>query len=145
MTYIQIIAAAAKAAHISAVLLTAIASHESKDFELDYALYDAGSPSYSIFQLKEPTARMLGYKGPAMELRNANIAAKYAAQYIRYQMDRYGDDWCMVTAAYNSGTFIESEKKPGYPKNLKYVRLVQAKLPKELQYRLNCGKIPNNN
>jgi len=138
MTYLSIITSAAKAAKVSAVLLYAICAHESRDFTLDYALYDNGSPSYGVCQVKENTARMLGFKGDAIELRNAVVSTKYAALYLKYEQDRYGEnDWVVLTASYNAGSYIESAKKPGFPKNLKYVKLVQAKLPDEYKDRLN--------
>lgn len=140
-SYLSIITAAAKVAKVSAVLLYSICAHESRDFTLDFALYDNGSPSYSVCQVKEDTARMLGFKGDAMELRNASVGIKYAALYLKYQQDRYGSsDWCMLASAYNAGSFIESTKKPTFPKNLKYVNLVKEKLDKSIQHKLNCGK-----
>lgn len=140
MPYLQIIQAAAKAAQVSAVLLYAICGHESRDFTLDFALYDNGSPSYGVCQIKEGTARMLGFKGSAMELRNPYIGIKYAALYLKYQQERYGDNnWCALAASYNSGTYTES-KYVGYPRNLKYVRLVQRKLSQDYQSKLNCGE-----
>ncbi len=137
MTYLQIITAAAKAAKVSAVLLYAICQHESNDFVLDYALYDNGSPSYSVCQVKEDTARMLGFKGEAMELRDPRIGIKYAAKYLRYQQERYGNDWIKLASAYNAGSYAEG-KVVGCPRNLKYVRLVQQRLDKDLQRKLSC-------
>jgi soluble lytic murein transglycosylase-like protein len=141
-SYLSIITAAAKAAKVSAVLLYSICAHESRDFTLDFALYDNGSPSYGICQLKEGTAKMLGWKGKdPMELRNPYTNVKYAALYLKYQQDRYGsEDWCILASAYNAGSFIESSKKPTFPRNLKYVNLVKEKLDKSIQHRLNCGK-----
>ena len=68
------------------------------------------------------------------------VNAKYAALYLKYQEKRYGDDWMALTAAYNAGSLRLSSKKIGCPKNLRYVRLVQARLPEEFQERLNCGE-----
>ena len=81
---------------------------------------------------------MLGFKGKASELRNAKVGIKYAALYLRYQEDRYGDDWCKITAAYNAGSFNESKKLPGKPRNLKYVRRVQKQLDDEYKSKLSC-------
>jgi soluble lytic murein transglycosylase-like protein len=139
MTYLQIITAAAKAAHISVAVLYAVCAHESNDFMYDYTMYDNGSPSYSVCQLKKDTALLLGWDGKdEMELRNPYVGIKYAAKYLRYQLDRYNGDYCKAVAAYNSGSFIESKKNPGYPKNLKYVRKVQQRLEKSLQNKLSC-------
>jgi soluble lytic murein transglycosylase-like protein len=139
MTYYQIISVAAKAAKVSAVLLYAICQHESNDFMYDYTLYDNGSPSYSACQIKEASARQLGFTGDAMKLRDPRIGAKYAALYLKYEQDRYGDDWIKIVSAYNSGTYTEGKIK-GCPRNLKYLRLVQQKLPENLRYKLECKK-----
>jgi soluble lytic murein transglycosylase-like protein len=139
MTYLSIITAAAKAAKTSAILLYAVCQFESNDFMYDYTMYDNGTPSFSVCQIKSGTAKMLGWNGKdEMELRNPHVGVKYAAKYLKYQLDRYDNDWCKAVSAYNSGSYTESPKKPGYPKNLKYVRLVQQRLSKDLQSRLSC-------
>lgn len=130
---------AASAAKVSSALLLAICSYESADFTVTYNHIDGGSPSYGICQIKEDTARMLGFKGKASELMNTHTNAKWAARYLKYQEDRYGtNDWCKLAAAYNAGSYNESKKVPGKPRNLKYVRRVQRKLAEELQDRLSC-------
>jgi soluble lytic murein transglycosylase-like protein len=139
-TYLSIITAAAKAAHVPIMLLYSICAHESRDFTLDYAMYDGGSPSYSVGQVKEDTARMLGFKGEPMELRNPKVGIKYSALYLKYQLDRYDGDWVKATSAYNAGTYNESDKTIGCPRNLKYILLVKAKLKATLRYKLECGK-----
>lgn len=142
----QIITAAAKAAKVSAVLLYAICNHESRNFTLDFSEYDNGSPSYGACQVKLNTAKMFGFQGNPMDLRNAMVSTKYAALYLRYQMDRYGEEsWLELVSSYNAGSYIESTKKPGCPKNLKYVRLVQQKLPVTMQGVLSCGNNKTNN
>jgi soluble lytic murein transglycosylase-like protein len=139
MTYLSIMAAAAKAAHVSTTLLYAICAHESKDFSLDFAEYDNGSPSYGVCQVKEDTARFLGFKGKSMELRNPMIGAKYAALYLKYQLDRYSGNVYKAVAAYNAGSFIESKKRPGFAANHKYINLVKQKLDKRLQHVLDSN------
>jgi soluble lytic murein transglycosylase-like protein len=140
MTYLQIITNAAKAAKVSAILLYATCAHESRDFSLDFALYDNGSPSFGVCQVKLETAKMFGFHGDPMELRNAVTSTKYAALYLKYQQQRYGEsDWLKLVAAYNAGSYSEG-KILGCPKNLRYVKLVQAKLPEELKYKLRCGQ-----
>lgn len=117
MTYLQIIVGAAKAAKVSSAVLYAICSFESNNFMYDYTLYDNGTPSFSVCQIKSGTAKLLGWNGKdEMELRNPYVGIKFAAKYLRYQMDRYDGDSCKAVAAYNSGTFIESKKMPGFPK-----------------------------
>ena len=138
MTYLSIITAAAKAAGLSVTLLYSICAHESKDYTLDYAMYDNGSPSYSVCQVKLGTAEMFGFKGEPMELREPRIGAKYAALYLKYQITKYNGNICKAVSAYNSGTYTESPKNPGLPKNLRYIKLVKEKLPEEYKYLLNC-------
>lgn len=138
--YTTIILAAAKAAKVSGALLLAICTHESnlKNVEVPH---DGGSPSYGICQIKFGTAQMLGYEGSAKGLMNPATNAKWAAQYLRYQNERYEGSWCRVTAAYNAGRYNESQILPGYPRNLKYVRKVQAKLEAHLQHKLSCTAV----
>jgi soluble lytic murein transglycosylase-like protein len=139
MDVASIILTAAKAAHVSGVLLLAICSHESNGFKTNYVEYDRGSPSHGYCQVKLDTAIQLGFHGNPEQLKEPRINAHYAALYLKYQVDRYGDgDWCTITASYNSGSYVESEN-PGYPKNLNYVRLVQKKLPEDFKDKLSCG------
>ena len=142
MEIVSIILNAAKMAKVSGVLLLAICNHESNGFTMNYSAYDHGSPSYGACQVKESTARMLGFKGKTKDLMNPAVNAKYAALYLQYEQGRYGeDDWCILTSSYNAGSYNESSKFPGYPRNLKYVRLVQKKLPEDFKDRLSCGNI----
>ena len=136
-TYLSIITAAAKAAKVSAALLYAVCNHESNSFMYDYTLYDNGSPSFSVCQIKEASARQLGFTGDAMELRNPYVGIKYAALYLAYEYNRYGNDWVKITSAYNAGSYVEGKVK-GCPRNLRYVNLVKEKLDKSLQYKLEC-------
>ena len=138
MTYTSIILAAAKAAKISGALLLAICSYETNLTNVT-VYHDGQSPSYGICQVKYETAQMLGFKGKAESLIDPTVNAKWAAKYLKYQEDRYGsDDWCKLVASYNAGTYNESKKIPGKPRNLKYVRRVQKYLDEELQQKLSC-------
>lgn len=142
MTTLSILLAAAKAAHVSGALLVAVCMHESGDFTVTLNKKDGGSPSYGICQVKEGTAKMFGFKGPAQKLMDPKTNAKYAAKYLAYQVNRYGaDEWVKLVAAYNAGTYVESKKKKGCPRNLKYIKKVQQKLEEALQPRLSCGKV----
>lgn len=139
MDIVSTILSAAKVAKVSGILLLAICNHESNGFKLNYTPYDNGSPSYGVCQLKEDSARQVGFKGKSQDLMNYKVNIKYSALYLKYEQDRYGEnDWCVLTAAYNSGSYLES-RYPGYPRNLKYVRLVQKKLPEDFKDRLSCG------
>jgi soluble lytic murein transglycosylase-like protein len=142
MTFYAIIAAAAKKVGVSSSLLFAICSYESANFTDIHVHNDGGSPSVGICMVKQATAQMLGYKGTAKELENNHqINAEFAAKYLAYQQNRYGDNWMMITAAYNAGSYNPSTKVVGCPRNLKYVNRVKKKLEKKLQYKLNCGNM----
>lgn len=140
MTYTAIILLAAKKVYVSGALLLAICTHESG---LTNALveHDGGSPTYGICQVKLDTAKMLGFTGTAKDLMTPDINAKWAAKYLKYQHERYDGDWCKTVSAYNAGTYVESKKRPGYPRNLAYVRNVQKKLDDDLQSKLSCDTV----
>lgn len=138
MTYAAIILAAAAKAKVSGALLLAICTYETNLTNV-VIYHDGGSPSYGICQVKYKTAQMLGFKGKEQELVNPFVNAKFAAKYLKYQEDRYGTgSWVKVVSSYNAGSFLESKKIPGCPRNLKYVRRVQKKLTEELQDMLSC-------
>lgn len=140
MTYSAIILAAAKAAKVSGALLLAICSYETNLTNVT-VYHDGASPSYGVCQVKFETAQMLGYKGKAERLVNPYVNAKWAASYLKYQISRYGeDDWCKLVSSYNAGTYNESKRVPGKPRNLKYVRRVQKRLAEELRDRLSCDE-----
>lgn len=140
MNIVAIILNAAKTAKVSGTLLLAICAHESNNFTLNYSPYDHGSPSYGVCQLKLESAKMVGFQGSPYELMDPKKNSLYAAKYLKYQESRYGNDLCKITAAYNSGSFAESKKNPGKPKNLRYVRLVQKRLPENLKSMLSCSE-----
>lgn len=137
MDYASIILAAAKSIKVSGALLLAICTHESglKNVTVPH---DGGTPTYGICQVKLGTAQMIGYTGDAAGLLDPSTNAMWAGKYLKYQKNRYAQDWCMAVAAYNAGTYNESKVVPGKPRNLKYVRKVQEKLEESLQYKLSC-------
>lgn len=138
MSFATIIIAAAKKIGMSGSLLLAICTHES-GLKNVLVPHDGGSPSYGICQIKYETAKMVGFTGKAKELMDPKINAQWAAAYLKFQKSRYNGDWMKSTAAYNSGTYNESKKVPGCPRNLKYIRHVQKKLDEKLQDRLECA------
>lgn len=141
MTYTAIILAAAAKAKVAGALLLAICTYETNLTNVT-VYHDGGSPSYGICQVKYDTAKHMGFKGRPEDLVNPAVNAKFAAKYLKYQEERYGAaDWCKLTAAYNAGTFNESKKTPGKPRNLVYVRRVQKKLADEFKPRLSCEKV----
>lgn len=131
MNYVSIITLAAKKVGVSASLLLAICSHESGGFKYSHNENDNGSPSYGICQMKEATAKQMGFKGTNKVLSTPKTNALWAARYLKWQLDRYNNDICKAVAAYNAGSYNESKKKPGYPKNLKYVKNVQKLIVEE--------------
>lgn len=138
MTFEAIILAAAKAAKVSGALLLAICTHESGLNNVAVP-HDGGSTSYGICQVKYDTAKQMGFFGKEKDLMIPKVNAKWAAAYLKYQESRYDGNWCKITAAYNAGSYNESKKKPGCPKNLKYVKRVQEKLDDSLQSNMSCG------
>src|ERR1035437_10070172 len=88
MTYSTIILLAAKKVSISGSLLLAICTHETGLQNIAW-MNDVNSPSYGICQVKESTARQLGFKGMAEDLMNPKENARYAALYLKYQINRY--------------------------------------------------------
>lgn len=148
MNYVPIIIAAAKAAKVSSALLVAICTYESDGLKNIKVEHDGkgDTPSYGICMVKQETAEMLGYTGTPDGLMNPRTNAKWAAKYLAYhafnRYDNYGsNDWCKLTAAYNAGTYFESKKVPGKPRNLIYVRRVQKFLEEDLQDRLSCDTL----
>jgi soluble lytic murein transglycosylase-like protein len=137
MNYVSIIVLAAKKAKVSGALLLAICTHES-GLNNVFVPHDGGTPTYGICQVKYDTAKMIGFTGKAKDLMKPEINAKWAAEYLKYQKARYDNDWCKAVAAYNAGTYNESKVVPGKPRNLKYVRHVQRKLAENLQDKLSC-------
>ena len=98
-----------------------------------------GSPSYGSCQIKQATVEMLGFTGELKELMDPKINAYWAARYLKYQEKRYGNDWVKLAASYNAGSYNESSKVPGCPRNLRYIRLVQRRLPDNFKDKLSCG------
>jgi soluble lytic murein transglycosylase-like protein len=140
MDIVSIILNTAKTVQVSGTLLLAICSHESNNFTMNYSHYDHGSPSYGYCQVKIRTAIILGFKGSPKELIEPKTNSYYAAKYLKSKEEKYGEDWVKMTAAYNAGVYNPSNRVLGCPRNLKYIKKVQKKLPVEFQEKLNCGK-----
>jgi soluble lytic murein transglycosylase-like protein len=136
MSIASIILAAAKATGIPGVLLLAICTHESK---LNNVVVqdDNGSPSYGVCQIKEETAKMVGFTD-SEDLMQPKTNAKYAALYLKKQLDRYDGNWCKATAAYNAGSYNPSVI-PGKPRNLKYIKSITLLLDEKHKDKLICG------
>ncbi len=102
-------------------LLSAVCWVESTHNPIALNVEDGGSPSRGVCQVKESTARHLGFTGPAHKLMDPSENTHYAAKYLRLQLDRYGDT-LQAVAAYNAGSYRAD--KNGHPRNRAYVRKV---------------------
>lgn len=136
--YSQLILSIAKSMGVPGALLLAICTHES-NLNNTIVVYDNGSPSYGLCQIKLDTAKSLGFVGSAPELMKPRVNVKYSALYLKMQLERYDGDWCKATAAYNSGTYNPSNKVPGKPRNLKYINRILDLLDDNLKPKLKCG------
>ena len=137
MTYETIVLAAAKVAKVSGTILLAICTHESGLKNIT-TQHDGGSPSIGICQVKYETAKMLGFTGEASGLENPKTNAKWAAEYLKYQYERYDHNWHKTISAYNAGSYNESNIVPGCAKNRKYVNAVKKHLDKNFQEMVKC-------
>lgn len=64
---------------------------------------DGGSPSVGVCQIKPTTARSLGFRGNREALMQPKYNVKYAAKYLKQQINRYNGDLRQGVAAYNAG------------------------------------------
>lgn len=135
---ITIILNAAQAAAVPGWLLLGICQHESGLIPSTVVHNDGGTPSIGLCMIKKDTAKLVGFHGTQKELLNPKINAKYAALYLRAQLIEY-KNFCKATAAYNSGTYHEN-KYQHLPRNVKYVRKIQALVDNDKKELLNCRK-----
>lgn len=84
-------------------LLLAICTVESSLKPRAIHPHDGDGTSYGLCQIKEATARDMGFEAKTGVLLDPNVNAFYAAKYLKFQMDRYEDDWIRALAAYNKG------------------------------------------
>jgi len=105
LTGMLIIEKEALMAGVPANILLGICHTESKLKIKALNKNDAGSPSYGICQIKYGTAKWMGFKGTKKELMSMTINVRYAAKYLRYQMDRYNGDLRKAVLAYNMGSY----------------------------------------
>ena len=133
--------AAAKAMHISAALLVAVCSQETGLKNITN-YQDGTSDSIGVCQLKTDTANFLvdNYHLKrhitSESLSNPKTNAYFAALYLKYQLDRYNQNWYQAVAAYNAGSYLEKKRKPGYAINHWYAMKVMEKLPLEFQPKI---------
>ena len=74
-----------------------------------------GHKSIGLCQIQLRTARFMGYTGSEERLLRPHVNMYFAAKYLLYQFERYGQDWDKALGAYNQGFW--SLKRP----NKKYV------------------------
>lgn len=68
---------------------------------------DGNGSSVGVCQVQLRTAAYLGYRGTERGLLGPGTNVFYAAKYLRYQYDRYGD-WQKAVGAYNAGVYRPS-------------------------------------
>jgi soluble lytic murein transglycosylase len=64
---------------------------------------DGGENSLGVCQVKLSTAKFLGFKGSEAQLMRPEVNAKYAAKYIKYQLNRYEGNIEKAIISYNRG------------------------------------------
>lgn len=85
-------------------LLVAICTVESSLNPKAIHLHDGDGTSYGLCQIKEATARDMGFQSKTKVLMDMHVNAYYAAKYLAHQMEKYGDDWIRAIAGYNKGS-----------------------------------------
>lgn len=144
MDIINAITAAAYKAGVASSLLLAICNHESNLKNVDVE-NDHGTPSIGVCQVKIGTSIQLGFRGTRKELAKPEVNAYYAGLYLKKQLDRYNNNFCMAVSAYNSGTYYENKKYPGKPRNIKYVNAIKNLITEEnVAMLLECGLFESN-
>lgn len=83
-------------------LLKAVCTVESK-LDITAVHYaDGKGNSLGVCQIKYKTAQFMGFKGTEQQLMKPRVNAYYAAKYVRYQLNRYGNI-NQALVAYNIG------------------------------------------
>lgn len=114
----QALIQAAESTEVPLRLLSAICYTESGFRIKAIKRHDGDGHSYGLCQIKEATARDMGFTGNVKDLFDPFINTYYSGKYLKYQLDRYDQDWVSAISAYNAG-------HRGYKvKNKKYVNKV---------------------
>lgn len=100
-------------------LLSAVCYVESKHNPTAYAHKDGKTSSFGLCQVKEATARILGFKGPVNKLQDPRTNIYFAGKYLQYQLIRYSGDVRKSVSAYNAGTHRVTPE--GRTRNVSYV------------------------
>lgn len=96
---------------INTDILKAVCEIESNHNLKLKKVWDGGSYSYGICQVKLGTARFMGFKGKESELMKPEVNVEYAAKYLAYQLKRYNNDYKKAIVAYNRGSYSKEEVK----------------------------------
>lgn len=116
---------AADEADVPYRLLLAICTVESSLNPKAVHLHDGDGTSYGLCQIKEATARDMGFEAKTKILMDIHVNAYYAAKYLAHQMEKYEDDWIRAIAGYNRGS------SHFHVSNQEYVNKVLAEAVKE--------------
>lgn len=66
--------------------------------------------SRGLMGLLYTTAQQMGFTGEPDDLFDPEINIHYGTAYLRWQLDRYGEDVRKAVSAYNAGTYTEANK-----------------------------------
>lgn len=64
---------------------------------------DGRSDSFGVCQIKPIAAKQVGFKGSAKDLMKPEVNIKYAAKYLKYNIERYNGNITKGLIAYNRG------------------------------------------
>lgn len=84
-------------------LISALCYQESRHKVTAVNPADGGEDSLGVCQIKEGTARQMGFKGTRADLMLPKNNVYYSAKYLRKMLDRYSWDIPKALAAYNAG------------------------------------------
>lgn len=92
-------------------LVKAVIWKESSGFP-DAERWEGEEYGYSrgLMGLLYTTAQQMGFTGEPDDLFDPEINIQYGTAYLRWQLDRYGQDLRMALSAYNAGTYTEANK-----------------------------------
>lgn len=121
---------AADKAEVPRELVLAICWGESNFRTTGVTHIDGDTLSHSICQVKLDTAKWMDrvykhkVKATPERLENPKLNAFYAAKLLKYQLDRYNDNWPLAIDAYNKGTAVshDSQYVKKFYKYLKYIQ-----------------------
>lgn len=106
-------------------LMLAICTVESSLNPKAIHFHDGDGTSYGLCQIKEATARQIGFQSKTRVLMDMHVNAYYATKYFAHQMEKYSDDWMRAIAGYNRGS------SGFHISNQEYVNRVLAEAVKE--------------